>query len=81
MRDKISSFLYQCCHSGIRSDGFDSACTAASFRCCRWEIKQVFVVRCMALTIERERALQLMKTFWERSPKINMCSVGKMKRK
>lgn len=33
----------------------------------------------MALTIER--ALQLIKMFWERSPKINMCSVGKMKRK
>lgn len=35
----------------------------------------------MALATERERALQLMKTFWERGPKINMCSVGKMKRK
>lgn len=34
----------------------------------------------MVLTIERE-SVTLIKMFWARSPKINMCSVRKMKRK
>lgn len=76
MQYKISSFLIILAFS---CKGFDSICDVKSLRCSRPGVKPLFEM--YDAHNRKGKSFTLMKMFWERSPKINMCSVGKMKRK